>query len=129
VRRTGPDRLGSMTPATHDFVDRLVADFPRLRPLREDYLAQSGEMLPHVFFGFVTEWLVDAYRADPHGGAGTMWRRLLDRLESEYRRADPDVEELLAAAFAENLPFPDEPGGAIVEHLGPALRADLETFR
>lgn len=99
------------------------------RPLRDEYIAQFSEMLPHVFFGFVTEWLVNAYRADPGGGPDAVWRRMLDRFEGEYAAGDPDVEELLAASFLENLPYPDEPGGDIVDHLGPTMNAHVQTYR
>jgi hypothetical protein len=111
-----------MTSSTRNFIDLLIDEFPQLGPLREEYLTQFSEMLPHVFFGFLTEWLVNEYRADPQRGPDAVWRRLLDRLEQGYRTGDPDVQDLLAASFVENLPYPDEPGGDIVEHLGPSLK-------
>jgi hypothetical protein len=118
-----------MTASTHALVDRLVNAHPELQRLRREHLDAFGEIFPHVFFGALTAWLVDAYRADPSAGPQATWRRILADLEGEYETEDTDVKELLAVSFLENLPYPNQDGAGITEHLGPRLRAELAALR
>ena len=120
-----------MTLSPHTFVAQLTDEFPDLRPFRDRHLAEYDEMLPHVFFGDLTRWLVDSYLADPGGrdGPDPVWRRLLDRFEQAYGVGDAGTRELLYASFLENLPYPGEPGEEISRYLGPSLGADLADFR
>jgi hypothetical protein len=50
-------------------------------------------------------------------------RTVLDLLESEFGTGDVDGQ--IAVGFVEMLPYPGEPGAAIVDLLGPKLRAEL----
>ena len=47
--------------------------------------------------------------------------QLLDTLEREYAEADELTRELIGAGFVEQLPSRTEPGGLIVNQLGPLL--------
>ncbi len=118
-----------MTASTRALVDRLVDTSPALRPLRQQHLDAFGELSPHMFFGELTAWLVNAYLADPDAGPTATWRRILADLERAYETGDTDVKELLYVSFLENLPYPDEDGAGIAEHLGPGLAADLAELR
>jgi hypothetical protein len=118
-----------MTTSTQLLVDRLVATYPELRTLHQEHVDTFGELLPHVLFGELTAWLVNAYIADPEVGPEAAWRRILADLERDYETGDPDVRELLYASFLENLPHPDEDGAGIAAHLGPRLATDLADFR
>jgi hypothetical protein len=118
-----------MTTSTHTLVDRLVDTHPELAALRQEHLDAFGELFPHVFFGELTAWLVNAYLANPDAGPQATWRRILADLEHDYETGDTDVRELLYASFLENLPNPGENGEGIARHLGPRLAADLADFR
>jgi hypothetical protein len=98
-----------MTTSTHALVDRLVDTHPELRTLRQEHLDAYGEL---------TAWLVNAYLADSDAWPQATWRRILADLEREDETGDSDVKELLSVSFLENLPYPDEPGAGIAEHLG-----------
>ena len=118
-----------MTASTKALVTQLVQAFPDLRRILDDHLEANDEILPHVFFGDLTEWLVDSYLAAPDAGSEATWRRILDQLEHVYEIGDTDVKELLYVSLLENLPYPGERGTEISEYLGPRLAADLADFR
>lgn len=118
-----------MSTSTEAVVTELVNDFPVLRPLLDEHLEENGELLPHVFFGRLTDWLVRSSLASPQAKPDSDWRHLLDHLEGIYETGSEDVRELLYASFLELLPYPDEEGAQISEHLGPRLAADLNDFR
>jgi hypothetical protein len=71
--------------------------------------------------------LVRSYLAA--GGWDGAWKAVVDQLEREYERGEDDVRELLAVSFLEHLPYPGQEGADVVEHLGPALLAELRRLR
>lgn len=57
-----------MSEPTIDLIDRLVGKFPRLEPLLREHLADNfGEVLPHLFFGDLTRYVVREF-----AGSGTV---------------------------------------------------------
>jgi hypothetical protein len=114
------------------FVKQLAAPFPGLAALLDEHIKENfGEVLPHVFFGDVTRYLVSLLLAISGGGDLTQRRELcqtLDRLEEGYSRGDEELQELIAVSFLENLPRPGEPGSQIRSMLGPSLSKQLRTM-
>lgn len=109
---------------------RLVDAFPQICPLWAEHLEdQEGEPLPHVFFGDLVRWTTEAYLAAPDAPPQATWRRFLDRLEQEYLAGDEGAFNVIYVSFLEMLPYPDEEGAGLVDHLGPALRAGLAETR
>lgn len=124
-----------MSRATEDFIDDLVERFPGLRPVLEEHLSDNfGELLPHVFFGDVTRYIVSRHLdARLHHGSGPEQAReevrsLLKALETAYVERGEEVEELIAVSFLENLPRPGEPGADLRECLGPAMTHQLRVI-
>jgi hypothetical protein len=103
-------------------VRELVARFPKLSRLLEQHINDYEEILTHVYFADVTNYLVSLPVASRE------LRDMLAFLEETFAAGDPDLQELIAASFLENLPFPEESGGEIRDMLGPALMRHLETF-
>lgn len=118
-----------MSTSTEAVVNQLVKDVPVLRPLLDEHVEENGELLPHVFFGRLTDWLIRSYVASPRAEPDADWRRVLARLERIYETGSEEVRELLYASFLELLPYPNEDGAGISTHLGPSLGADLGDFR
>ncbi|MEV6343288.1 hypothetical protein [Actinoplanes sp. NPDC051851] len=110
-----------MSDSSQAFVRRLVTDFPGLRPLYDEHIADNDELLDHMFFYVVTQWVVEGFQA----GRDQEWLRLLDYLDAGLREGDADVQELIGVSFVENLPLPNEPGADIAGHLPTELRAEL----
>lgn len=122
-----------MSDATIALVDRLVERLVVLQPMLREHLADNfGEVLPHMFIGDLTRYVVAREIA-----AGQVNRDLsaaiqgeidevLDALEQAYSDGDEEVEELIAVSFLENLPRDGEPGHAIRSRLGPLLGEQLK---
>jgi hypothetical protein len=100
-----------MSEATIGVVDRLVERFGWLEPLLREHLADNfGEVLPHLFLGDVTRYLVTRmiheWQANPDEAAAARNEvdEMLDALEQEFMAGDEEVEDLIAVSFLENLP-------------------------
>lgn len=103
-------------------VERLVARVPGLRQSYDEHVADNDVLMPHVYFGDVTRWVVadfEATRDRPDATGG--WRDVIEFLEEEYPASDDDAKAVIEQSFVENLPYPGEPGYGIERHLGPEL--------
>jgi hypothetical protein len=112
-------------PAGVALVERLLGAVPALEPLaRENGHGDPEGLLVHVFLGDVARRQAENVEA----GRLAEPRAVLDVLEDEFGAGTP-VDEPIAVSFVENLPYPDEPGAALVDLLGPKLRAELAVQR
>lgn len=123
----GQGALGSPpVTADADFLQNLVGRFSRLEEDYACHVENNGSPLPHVFFWDVTQAVMHAYNGTDAYYGDLDWRELLQFLEETYPTAPLNVKEVLVTSFLLNLPWPAEPGYAIVAELGPAL---AERFR
>jgi hypothetical protein len=112
-----------MSTTTIEFIDHLVRRFPALEPLLREHLADNfGEVLPHVFFGDLTRYVITEWERGGPDGVGP----ILFELESALSTGDEEIAELIAVSFLENLPRQGEPGDGIRELLGSRLKWQLE---
>ena len=109
----------SVSPDSH--ITALVVAVPELRPMLNERLDDNhGELLPHLFYADVTSWAED--QADhPTASSHTRLKRLLDRLDADYRDGDDDLRGLIQVSFLWYL------SGAVRALLGPTLRAVVES--
>lgn len=104
-------------------VEQLVDEFPPLRSLLDDHLAESGMVLPHLFLGRVASW---AEQLEAEGESSEL-RRLLDWFESRLERASQDERNLIDLGFVENLPPVSDSGTpSIARHLPSELKRSYE---
>ncbi|MBO0826670.1 MAG: hypothetical protein J2P24_02700 [Streptosporangiales bacterium] len=111
-------------------VERLVARVPGLRQSYDEHVADNDILLPHVYFGDVTRWVVADFeetRDRPDATSG--WRDVVEFLEEEYPTSDDDAKAVIQQSFIENLPYADEPGYGIERYLGQNLRAIYDRYR
>ena len=112
-----------MIEATVTLVTSLVSRFPGLRGLLAKHIeGNSGEILPHVFFGDVTHYVI---RCAGSGEASSELHDILGYLEEAFVRGDRDVIELVSVSFLENLPREGEAGAQVRQWLGPCLAKEL----
>ena len=120
-----------MTGSAINLVDRLAGRFPALEPLLREHRADNfGDVLPHVFFGDLTRFVVGEYRLvrerdDLDGPVGGEMRALLDELEHAFASGDDEVCELITVSFLENLPRRGEENEGVRDQLGPTLTSEL----
>ena len=118
-----------MSDVTVSFVRSMVARFSKLKALLAGHIEDNeGEILPHVFFGDLTRYVVSLALAA--GGAELPLTHdlhaILEYLEEAYASGGDEVQELIAVSFLENLPRPAEPGAWIREIVGPSLCRQLQ---
>ncbi|MFF2367937.1 hypothetical protein ACFVU0_35220 [Streptomyces sp. NPDC058122] len=103
----------------------LVAVAPGFEDLFDAHVFNEDAVLPHVFFWDVVQETVASFL----GGSGTDWRVTLRFLEEQLRLDVPEVGQVVTTSFLFNLPWPDQPGYGLVDHLGPALSARFAAIR
>lgn len=103
------------------FVGALVHRFMSLEPLLQEHLDDYDGLLPHVFLGDVTRWIVTS--ASEGSSEVT---DVLGFFEWSFARGGEHEQELIAVSFLENLPSPGDPGAEVRSQLGPALTRQLE---
>jgi hypothetical protein len=117
-----------MTEAT-SFVRMLAAQYPEIQELLDEHIRDNlGEILPHVFFGDVTRYLValaNTSRAGSDEARGKL-QAILNLLEIKFSAGPREVVDLLSASFLENLPRAGEDGSDVRTMLGPSLTKELK---
>ncbi|MEW1862547.1 hypothetical protein OG896_36140 [Streptomyces sp. NBC_00669] len=103
----------------------LVAASPGFEGLFESHVFNQDGVLSHVFFWDVVQETVASFL----GGDGTDWRVTLRFLEEQLRRDVPEVSAVIVTSFLFSLPWPDQPGYGLVDHLGPAMSAQFALIR
>jgi hypothetical protein len=118
--------------ATHEFVRDLLLQVPDLQPLYKEHVEDNDELLPHVFMGDVTRFIValnaDSLSEGPDSTASERTlTKALDFLEQGMHKADK-VRELVAVSFLENLDQSDENYPSLKSHLGKSLLEQLAKY-
>ena len=112
-----------MTASGRTVLEELCADVPALQPLWTAHLNENhGEFLPHVFLADVARFAVASLQGTADQAA--IAQSILTFLERAFAAGDPDVQELIAVSFIENLPRDEQPGHEIRRLLGPHLLAE-----
>lgn len=107
-----------MSASTKDTINRLISSHSDLAPILEESLEDNeGELLPHLVLADVMRWLAEYLGSEPE-----TCRSILDWLEREYERGLEDVRGLITVSGVEMIPDPGQPGSALRDWLGPALR-------
>jgi hypothetical protein len=117
------------SPETVKAMEDFVRAVPELEPAWRAHLEESGEPLPHTFFGDVSRFAV--YVSE--GGDEPLRERFSTAIEQLAASDNPDVVEVIGTSFVEDLVWGDERGVRALAHLrstfGPATRqriAELE---
>jgi hypothetical protein len=118
-----------MSERTVVYVKDITARFPSLATLLEEHVHDNlGELLPHVFFGDLTRYIL-ALLMTVNSGGGLEPRRelreMLSFLEESFSSGHPELQELIGTSFLENLPRTGEDGSEIRSMLGSTLSAEL----
>ena len=99
----------------------LISAAPGLEAVRKEHLADNNELLPHVLFGNITQWVVER-------GPTREVLDVLHVLERHIATGDEAVQEVLVLSFLYNL-VGDDPGErAIRAAFGPRLRAEFDSL-
>ena len=110
-------------------VTDLVAGFPWFAEAYDCHVDIDGP-LPHLFFWDITRAVVAAFLSDLSGGShGLDWEGVLGFLEEQSQREVYEVDVVVNTSFLCFLPYPGQPGHALVEHLGPVMAKRFKRIR
>ena len=112
------------------FISRLLRDVPELVEVEVGQSAAFAEVIPHVFMGDLTRFVVAAHERALAGStdAEQLLDRILRILEEGVRSGGQDTQELIAASFLENLDHGTVAFLDLRERLGPSLSAKLRSM-
>jgi hypothetical protein len=105
-------------PTQREFVEELLRRVPALQPAYEDHLRDNEELLPHVFMGDVTRWVIEHARQPEH-------RRAVAALLAYFESAlatESDGKDLVLLSFVENLAGEADTVNALRPMLGQPLK-------
>ncbi len=105
-------------------VNRLLQLVPELSHVYDAHIDDNDELLPHVFFGDVTRFVVQQVGS----GAGEPPAQLivlLDCLEHSMACGNEDVQKLISVSFLEDLVDYVDVVALLQGLLGPALSREL----
>lgn len=107
------------------FIERLLRLAPELKGAYEEHLVDNDMLLPHVFMGDVTRFVVAAAEGrDDHA----VVQRILDYLENELKAGEAESLELIRASFVENLIGESTVVNKLKPMMGPGLRREIEAI-
>lgn len=100
---------------TKELCERLASQFREVGALLEEHLAENGQLLPHVFMGDLTRYVLAS------GGDKVA---VVQFLEDTLGRRAPSVDELIAVSFVENINTQDELAQILVGVDGNKIREE-----
>ncbi|WP_298866274.1 hypothetical protein [uncultured Gimesia sp.] len=83
-----------MTTTTTEFCESLVSNYPELKELLAEHISDYDELLPNVFLGEITRYVLK-------DGKGRC--QIVEYLNKSLSSGEPDVKNLIAVSFVENL--------------------------
>lgn len=102
------------------FVGALVHRFPMLLPTLQQHLDDYDGLLPHVFLGDITRWIVEKFDSEDD----SQIKGLLIFIEDCFSEGNENERELITVSFLENLPLLGK-GAKLRTRLGPNLLQQL----
>jgi hypothetical protein len=107
------------------FVGRLLQVLPELKAVHDRHIADNDSLLPHVFMGDVTRFIIaEVGRSGMH----ETLKRLLFFFEKELSSGEPEAKELILASFVENLIGETATVEKLVPLMGTNLRREVKAI-
>jgi hypothetical protein len=97
------------------FVQDLVQRFNELAPLLQEHVSDNYEILPHVFMGDVTRYVLSD---------GSQRQELMRHLNDAFVNGATVVRDLIAVSFVENIESEEELACALQDAQAEALREE-----
>ncbi len=106
-------------------INQLLERVPELQSTYDVHIHDYDELLPHVFLGDVTRYVVQQVHSGEMGTTKPVGR-ILDSLERCMESGDDQVKELVSVSFIENLAGHDDVLARLRALIGPNL---MEQFK
>ena len=102
----------------------MIRQTPDLKPAYDEHLKNNDELLPHVFFGDVTRFVITKIESSENH---EMIAKLLEYLEEGLQSGDEEIENLIGVSFAENLLGETKTIKLLNPFMGKLLKKEIET--
>jgi hypothetical protein len=103
----------------------LRVELPEFAAEIDEHVVDNDEVLPHVLFGDLTRFVLDAHMR----GDDDLVRRALAFLDHALREGDDMVQNLVGVSFVENVGPWDPDQAQFIASWPDALRVEAETQR
>jgi len=117
----------NIPPTTIECVNQLLQQAPELRSVYDEHIHNYDELLPHVFFGDMTRYVVWQVRLGATGPASPVGR-ILRALEQCLASGDEPVAELIVVSFIENLVEDGDVVTTLKRLVGPHLEKEIKAY-
>lgn len=114
-------------PSTIACVNKLLEQVPELRPVYDEHIHDNDDLLPHMFLGDVTRYVVQQVRSGDMGPTKPV-SRILEFFEWCMVSSDDQVKELVSVSFVENLAEHDDVLARLKGLIGPKLAQELKNY-
>jgi hypothetical protein len=105
------------------FIEELLRRVPQLKAIYDEHLTDNEMLLPHVFMGDVTRFIIAEAETPRSQGA---LRTLLEHLENGLRTGSDEVKELIVVSVVENLIGETKALMILKPLMGSSLKAEVE---
>ncbi len=124
----------------NEYTLELINEIESLRPVYEEHIRDVDELLPHVFFIDLTEYVISIYKSisnNPNKDLRDELDNILKYIEKGVSEGNEDIQELIGVSFLENLgivfceglEIEDEDIRNIENEFGPCLKSMLIEMR
>ncbi len=113
--------------STITYINKLIDQVPELRYVYDEHIHDNDELLPHVFLGDVTRYVVQQVRLGETGSAKPV-ERILSILDQGMGSSDEQVKELISVSFVENLVEHDEVLASLNGLIGLNLKKEIRNY-
>ena len=113
--------------STKNLVTQLLDRVPDLKSTYDEHLRDNHELLPHMFLGDVTRFVVREMRSQEARPSKPV-RRIIEFFEQCMASGDEQVIELISVSFLENLLGEDDILANLKKLMGPNLAKQFEAF-
>lgn len=111
--------------ATTSFVHELLRTVLELESAYDEHVAGNDVLLPHVFLGAVTRFVIAKAN---EGKSSRALVELLEKMESALNSGDKNLEELVVVSFIENLCGEEAAIEFLEPIMGPKLKNEVKTI-
>ena len=117
----------TLSPIVVEYINLLLTRVPELQPTYDKHIRDNDELLPHVFFGDVTRYVVQQVRSGKTDSLISV-EHILRVLEQYAVSGNEYAEELIAVSFIENLVEYDDVLAGLKGLIGPNLQTMLRNY-
>ena len=107
------------------FINDLLRRLPQLKPLYDEHLADNDMLLPHVFMGAVTRFVIVEVEKS---ASREFLEELMDYFEAGLEHGAEQIKELIVVSFLENLADDTVALERLKPLFGPRLRKEVENI-